>query len=151
MRDQTPGMACQVEELPASWTIPVEGRPAPEETVPDKDMEDSACMCCFDGLSYEGNTILFCDGCNASVHQACYGISEIPEGDFYCDRCQAVRWFSTECDEWSEGFAKDAVKCTLCTVHHGGLKPTTDGQWVHMCCAIWSDCCVIKSLDEMYV
>jgi hypothetical protein len=31
--------------------------------------EDAVCMCCFDGSSLEGNRILFCDGCNAALHQ----------------------------------------------------------------------------------
>ena len=76
-------------------------------------------------------------------------MSEIPEGDFFCDRCLAVRWFSTECEVWFYHFAKNAVKCALCPLHHGGLKPTTDGRWVHLCCSFWAGSAVIKNLDEM--
>lgn len=78
-----------------------------------------------------------------------YGLQEVPEGNFYCDRCQAVQWFATECDEWCYYFSKTAVMCALCPLFHGGLKPTTDGRWVHMCCAVWSGNAVIQDLNEM--
>ena len=106
-------------------------------------------MVCFDGGVADHNTVIFCDGCNSSVHQACYGITEIPEGDFFCDRCQAIQWFASECDDWHFYYAKDAVKCALCPLHHGGLKPTTNGKWVHLSCAIWAPDSVILDLDDM--
>lgn len=154
MRDRAPDASAEMPSessiIPASWLLQVPGRPPkPVDDDPDEQLEDSVCMCCFDGASHEGNPILFCDGCNATVHQACYGVKEIPEGDFYCDRCQAIQWFSTECDDWCFYFTKNAVRCALCPLHHGGLKPTTDGRWVHICCAMWADNSVIKSLDDM--
>ena len=155
MCDQTPGANAEVPSessiIPASWLLQVPGRPQKpvDDEDPDDQQEDSVCMCCFDGAIPEGNTILFCDGCNATVHQACYGIKEIPEGDFYCDRCQAIQWFSSECEDWCFYFTKNAVRCALCPIHHGGLKPTSDGRWVHVCCAIWAVGSVIRNLDDM--
>jgi hypothetical protein len=33
---------------------------------------------------------------------------------------------------------RDTVNCCLCPLSHGGIKPTTDGRWVHIACALWS-------------
>ncbi|KAJ1413194.1 PHD-zinc-finger like domain-containing protein, partial [Ochromonadaceae sp. CCMP2298] len=97
------------------------------------------CMVCFDGASVENNRILFCDGCNAALHQRCYGVRRIPDGDFLCDRCQYLQ----------QEEAGGAPMCCLCPLKHGGLKPTTDGRWVHLCCALWSDHAVLLDLGEM--
>lgn len=37
----------------------------------------------------EGNEMVFCDACNICVHQACYGITAIPEGSWICRPCAA--------------------------------------------------------------
>jgi PHD-finger/PHD-zinc-finger like domain len=160
MRDHSSDFNKMVHDtVPASWVIRVDGRPPLQDQVVEEEdkevQEDSVCMCCFDGSSLEGNRIMFCDGCNAAVHQACYGVSEIPEGDFFCDRCRAVQVMADE-DQENEGehffdpeYARDAVKCCLCPIYHGGFKPTTDGRWVHLCCAIWSGNSSILDLSEM--
>ena len=36
----------------------------------------------MDGDVYEGNEIIFCDKCNIAVHQYCYGIDVVPEGNW---------------------------------------------------------------------
>jgi hypothetical protein len=105
-------------------------------------------MVCFDGSSSENNRIVFCDGCNASIHQICYGITEIPEGDYYCDRCRFVQKVimtleDSDLDMIDNGIydgkmIKDTVRCCLCPLSHGGMKPTTDGRWVHLACALWA-------------
>lgn len=60
-----------LENIPASWVLRVDGRPAPANVEEDdkEGHEDAVCMCCFDGSSLEGNRIMFCDGCNAALHQ----------------------------------------------------------------------------------
>lgn len=42
-----------------------------------------------------------------------------------------------------------SVSCCLCPVQHGGIKPTTDGRWVHICCAVWSKDSIIVDINEM--
>ena len=142
------------EIVPASWTIRVDGRPAIKAEEEEKESEeDAVCMCCFDGSSLEGNRIMFCDGCNAAVHQACYGVQDIPEGDFFCDRCRAVQVLSDNREEDDEELdperVRDVIKCCLCPLYHGGYKPTTDGRWVHLCCALWSGRATILDINEM--
>lgn len=173
-----------LEIIPKSWQVQVTGRPSKESfsngssatvagaTAADGDddagdgggdddeepVEDAVCMVCFDGLSVDGNAILFCDGCNASFHQVCYGVTEIPEGVFYCSRCEAVKGIVTELQRHEEDYvqycsdeghnsgsmldsaqARAIVKCCACPNDHGGLKPTTDGRWIHLCCALWTN------------
>jgi origin recognition complex subunit 4 len=50
---------------------------------------DSLCIICSGGISEEGNQILLCDGiladgktCDLPVHQECYEVPEVPEGDW---------------------------------------------------------------------
>ena len=125
-------------EVPKSWLIATEGRPAAEvDPVANQDDEDDAiCLVCFFGESTETNPIIFCDCCNIAVHQACYGIKEIPEGDFFCDRCVAVK-------------QKDvSPTCVFCPHRDGAFKRTTDGQWAHIHCAFWTPG-VLIDLDTM--
>ena len=53
----------------------------------EQDM-DAVCEICNDGEVTHDNQILFCEACNVAVHQLCYGIETVPEGDYYCLACR---------------------------------------------------------------
>lgn len=54
---------------------------------PRGDEEDALCAVCGDGSSVEPNQILFCERCDLAVHQQCYGLADIPEGEWLCWPC----------------------------------------------------------------
>ncbi|RDL38824.1 uncharacterized protein BP5553_03164 [Venustampulla echinocandica] len=62
-------------------------RTAAEDDSSDRS-DEIVCQACSGLRSRKGNQILLCDGCDFSVHQKCYGVPVIPEGDWYCKECR---------------------------------------------------------------
>lgn len=54
----------------------------------DSDSSDEvACAICSGVESEKPNEIIFCDKCDLAVHQECYRVPVIPEGDWQCRDC----------------------------------------------------------------
>uniref|UniRef100_A0A2R5LP54 PHD finger protein rhinoceros n=1 Tax=Ornithodoros turicata TaxID=34597 RepID=A0A2R5LP54_9ACAR len=96
--------------------------------------EDVICDVCRSPDSEEGNEMVFCDACDLCVHQACYGITSIPEGSWLCRTCAlGIR-----------------PSCLLCPNTGGAMKSTRSGQkWAHVSCALWIPEVSIGCVEKM--
>ena len=68
----------------------------------DEDSEGSdevACAICSGVESEEPNEIIFCDNCDLAVHQDCYRVPIIPEGDWLCRDCSTESAPQMEAEE----------------------------------------------------
>lgn len=84
--------------------------------------EDIVCDICLLPDADDGNEMVFCERCNACVHQNCYGISAIPNGTWLCKSCSVLR----------------RPACLLCPKFGGPMKCTPSGTvWCHLTCALW--------------
>ena len=87
--------------------------------------EGIVCDVCHSPDSEESNEMVFCDGCNMCVHQACYGIERIPQGNWLCAACQF-------------GGSSFKPECVLCPSGGGAMKATKNFRnWAHVSCALW--------------
>ncbi|CAK7206006.1 hypothetical protein SEUCBS139899_008789 [Sporothrix eucalyptigena] len=85
--------------------------------------QDSKCAICDDGDCENTNAIVFCDGCDLAVHQDCYGVPFIPEGQWLCRKCQLI--------------GRGVPTCIFCPNTDGAFKQTNSSKWAHMLCAMW--------------
>ncbi|XP_010510176.1 PREDICTED: histone-lysine N-methyltransferase ATX1-like [Camelina sativa] len=83
------------------------------------------CNVCHMDEEYESNLFLQCDKCRMMVHANCYGELE---------PCDGALWLCNLC---RPGAPEKPPRCCLCPVVGGAMKPTTDGRWAHLACAIW--------------
>lgn len=84
----------------------------------EEEEDEVVCGVCFDGESTEQNAIVYCDKCNIPLHQACYGIASVPEGDFFCDRCFFAMTSELEVGDVSAS----ECTCLLCPWRDGPMK-----------------------------
>ena len=108
---------------------PPVGTPHDAKLVGEADQDDSMCGVCMELEGDDDNPIILCDGCNVGVHLGCYGLQQVPEGDWYCDRCKKVK-------------SKPAhkVRCPACPSREGVFKRTFKdkmGGLAHVACALY--------------
>ncbi|GAB2272675.1 hypothetical protein Dimus_007498 [Dionaea muscipula] len=82
------------------------------------------CNVCHMDEEYEDNLFLQCDKCRMMVHARCYGE----------DSVDGVLWLCNLCRPRAPEYTPP---CCLCPIVGGAMKPTTDGRWAHLACAIW--------------
>ncbi|KAH3679969.1 hypothetical protein WICMUC_000712 [Wickerhamomyces mucosus] len=85
--------------------------------------DEQKCAVCNSSEGSESNAIIYCDGCDIAVHQDCYGVMFIPEGQWLCRKCMLAK--------------KQKVKCQFCPSTTGAFKQLSNGQWGHVMCGIW--------------
>ncbi|KAL4115344.1 hypothetical protein PRIC2_013507 [Phytophthora ramorum] len=88
------------------------------------------CRVCFSDQGFLDDPIVQCEKCSVAVHQYCYGIDAVPEGD--------TPWFCDFCAE-PTGAPADTT-CALCPLKRqkSAFKKTCEGKWVHVVCALWA-------------
>ncbi|ODV78562.1 uncharacterized protein CANTADRAFT_26611 [Suhomyces tanzawaensis NRRL Y-17324] len=84
---------------------------------------DQKCAVCNDSDCDNSNAIVFCDGCDIAVHQECYGIAFIPEGQWLCRKCMINKNRETN--------------CLFCPSKTGAFKQLDNSLWSHVVCALW--------------
>ena len=107
----------QTQRPRSSSAAAVNGEPGQGEE------QDSKCSICDDGDCENANAIVFCDGCDLAVHQECYGVPYIPEGQWLCRKCHLI--------------GRGTPTCIFCPNTEGAFKQTNSAKWSHLLCAYW--------------
>lgn len=95
------------------------------------------CNVCHMDEEYANNLFLQCDKCRMMVHARCYGELEPVDG---------VLWLCNLC---RPGAPELSPPCCLCPVTGGAMKPTTDGRWAHLACAMWIPETCLSDIKKM--
>ncbi|VDK35827.1 unnamed protein product [Taenia asiatica] len=98
--------------------------------------EDAKCDICQSYNGEDGNELVFCEKCNVCVHQACYGIPNLPDGPWHCRLCEME--------------AHSSARCALCPNKGGAMKLVDDYRsWCHVSCALWVPEVSFQDVDLM--
>ena len=88
--------------------------------------EDDLCHVCGEAdpnfWHIEGDCIVMCDGCDVQVHLSCYGLTEVPEGEWFCQGC-------VDGIKQGEGQPADAGMCALCPVPAALTRVQPPSRW----------------------
>ncbi|CAH1188510.1 unnamed protein product [Phyllotreta striolata] len=110
----------------------------------DKDAQVMICCGCLGDHSDGINEIVECDGCGATVHEACYGVSDSNSVDSIDSLSPTTPWFCEAC----RAGAVDPV-CELCPNSGGIFKETDVGKWVHLVCALYVPGVAFGEVDKL--
>jgi hypothetical protein len=99
-----------------------------------REFNESDCCICMHCDYEDGNTIVFCDLCNVGMHPECYGLREIPEGDYFCNLCASKT---------------QGVSCYLCGRIKGAFKLVEKDIWAHSFCILLSEILMFKDYELM--
>ncbi|XP_049869890.1 PHD finger protein 14 isoform X2 [Pectinophora gossypiella] len=90
------------------------------------------CAGCLGSRSDDFNEIVECDGCGVTVHEGCYGVSDVASESSTISSASTEPWFCEAC----KAGVKDP-NCELCPNKGGIFKETEVGAWVHLVCALY--------------
>lgn len=104
-------------------------RESSAESTENADRYSCAVCCAFftaESDSNQTNLMVFCDRCDVSVHQYCYGYPltpTVPKDEWICDLCNSEE--------------STSAQCVLCPMEGGAMKRTTCWRWCHLQCAMF--------------
>uniref|UniRef100_A0A453PQ34 PHD finger protein n=1 Tax=Aegilops tauschii subsp. strangulata TaxID=200361 RepID=A0A453PQ34_AEGTS len=114
-------------------------------------------VCCLGETDMASNRMLCCNNCKVSVHQWCYGLHVVPDGQWLCTWCKYVE--STGCSLKKDAGITLSMPCLLCPKEKGALKPvigepsrTADGgslKFAHLFCTLWRPEALVEDMDSM--
>ncbi|KAG6450913.1 hypothetical protein O3G_MSEX006820 [Manduca sexta] len=90
------------------------------------------CAGCLGSRSDDFNEIVECDGCGVTVHEGCYGVSDVTSESSTVSSASTEPWFCEAC----KAGVTDPY-CELCPNKGGIFKETEVGAWVHLVCALY--------------
>ncbi|CAH1100434.1 unnamed protein product [Psylliodes chrysocephalus] len=110
----------------------------------EKDAQIMICCGCLGDHSDGVNEIVECDGCGATVHEACYGISDSNSLASTDSVSPTTPWF---CESCKAGVMEPI--CELCPNSGGIFKETDVGKWVHLVCALYIPGVAFGEVDKL--
>jgi len=118
------------------------------------------CCICFHHFSSDNNPIIYCSGCDASFHQFCYGMPQLPNDDVYCDACLFEKHYKSAPQTQNPNLKlnkigarsmelekprSDEVRCRICGMQEFPLKRFKKNEWYHMTCLMLTDMVFYKN------
>uniref|UniRef100_A0AAV2IUF0 Bromodomain and PHD finger-containing protein n=1 Tax=Knipowitschia caucasica TaxID=637954 RepID=A0AAV2IUF0_KNICA len=83
----------------------------------------SVCCICMLGEVHDVSTLLCCAMCSIAVHNDCYGVRYVPEGQWLCRHCVES--------------PNQPADCVLCPNTGGAVTKTDKVSWGHLVCVLW--------------
>ncbi|XP_058796321.1 PHD finger protein 14 isoform X2 [Phymastichus coffea] len=102
------------------------------------------CCGCLGERSDDINEIVECDGCGVTVHEGCYGVSDVESFSSKDSLSQSAPWFCEACSAGVED-----PDCELCPNRGGIFKETDVGKWVHLVCALYVPGVAFGEVDRL--
>lgn len=100
---------------------------------------EDRCSLCNEAYPEDGNEMIFCDGCQVCVHQLCYGVDTVPDGEWYCYSCRSAQ---------GRADPKWRPTCVFCPTiggaymrvfNHDGTSPIDGHEWAHVACGFFME------------
>ncbi|PKA49147.1 Histone-lysine N-methyltransferase ATX1 [Apostasia shenzhenica] len=113
-------------------------------------------ICCSGESGLNANRILICGSCKAAVHQKCYGVRGVPEGEWLCAWCKHIEAVRMKSENTVGANGDSITPCLLCPKAGGALKPvggnlgsSEDTKFVHLFCSLWAPEVYVEDVGAM--